>query len=512
MRIFGRQASARFSLERLAISVIVYTGIAVLAYLTICSLFVTGVGAPDLSEHVLLQRDFWGLRLVLVLPGLFLLKKLCSRWLSDVRAQQRLNWACAGVCIWCFCFSAWWGMQFEAAPNGDMSQIWLGTMQLLKNQYDFLDTYYYIHYPFQLGTALCFEMLFRLLHTTSLQAVAVFHAVWSAVIVYCGYRITGVMSGGKAYPQGIYLALAAVCFQPMLLSPMVYGDVASFGCMFLAVWWAMRFYESRKMRFFFGIAAVLFAGTLVRNTLLITALAILLVQCVLSVSTSFPCTALLRRNRAKYLLATAGMLAVFFACLHTDAALNRYMRFRAGIQLPPGDPKSCWLVMGAKTGERGCGWFDGWPIWVDEASHGDPELMDVKSRIELKRLYENFLQHPLEAAQFFQAKLASEWMEPAFQSIHPGLYQPGENGRIRGSTFAEAVFYGGPRKGMLFWMDQHESFVFLGALTFLLHLCFVKQKHWQQGITGLLPIVVVLGGFFFYFFGKQKAAIACRFS
>lgn len=169
--------------------------------------------------------------------------------------------------------------------------------------------------------------------------------------------------------------------------------------------------------------------------------------------------------------------------------------------------------MGGKEGTLGCGWFDGWIIWVDEASGGDMELADLKSKIELQRLYRHYISHPFEAAGFFHQKLASEWLDPSFQSFEPGFYEKilDEEGRlVNGGPFA-SLYHGALHDALLVWMDTFQSLVYLAALAFVLGQCFEKQAGKKVPLYALLPLVVFLGGFFFYLFWEAKGRYCLPF-
>lgn len=285
--------NARSLLQRLARGVVLWVSAAALGYLGVGSLLFTSVKTKFSDERVSVQPDQPLLRLVLVAVLAAVLAGaagLLAR--GPAKAQRRLDLGCAAVCLWCLGLGLWWGSQAAFMPSGmDMHTIWQTAQSLLQNDYGFLSHPYFIHYPYQAGTALYFEAVFRFFPTTSIWPVVLTNSLWLAMSAFCGYKIVGIMCGGSPYPQGAFLVLAAGCVQPMLLSPLFYGDIPGIGCSFLAVFWGMRFYTSQKLRYILCAAAALVCGVLVRGTVLIAALALALVQFVPRIGSASQCPA-----------------------------------------------------------------------------------------------------------------------------------------------------------------------------------------------------------------------------
>lgn len=493
--------------EKLARRVVAACGVAALGCLAVIALVILGHNSGPGEEIVILDRQA-------LLPGLLGALALAALFAGagglvcrPSPPPRRLDLACGLVCAWCFGFAFWWGVQCDFIPrNTDMAWVRQASLDLLNGQYNGLINSYLINYPFQIGTALYFEGLFRLFGTTATWPISLTNALWWSFSVYCGYRITGRLADDALLPRCIYLLLAVFCLPPLLYSPIFYGDVVAIGCSFLAVWWAMRLFCGHKLRYFFGAAAVLAAGTLVRNTVLITALAILLVFCAAQPGSGTP-----PKARARHILACAGLLLVFVFCLHSGDFLDRYLRFRTGFSLGPGLPKSSWLVMGSKESRRGCGWYDNWPEWVTDASGGDMELANEKSLIELRRQYQGYLHDPASAARFFFRKTASQWAEPTFESLLSYSHIWDEAGRIKGGAFLASVYEGALRPAIIFWDDAFQNLVYLGALAFLLGQCFGKKGGAKVPLYALLPVVVFLGGFLFYLFWEAKGRYCLPF-
>ncbi len=509
MRDDGRKAG-RLWPEGLARGVVLWAGAAALGYLAVTALATLAHNSGPGKEIVLLdpQAPLPGALGAALLSALLCgAAGLLARGAPN--ARRRLDLGCGLVCACCFGLALWWGLQSDFIPEGtDMDWVRQATLDLLNGQYSGLHNEYLIRHPYQIGTALYFEGVFRLFGTTATWAVSLTNALWWAVSVYCGYRLTGSMAGTALLPQGVYLLLAAVCLPPLLYSPIFYGDVVAIGCSFLAVWLFVQLRQTQRFRYLAGVCVVLLAGTLVRNTVLLTALAILLIQCFAPACTQGPAPAW---GRAKAFYAAALLAAVFWACLHSDAFLNRYMQFRAGFSFGPGLPKSTFLVMGSKESRRGCGWFDGWQDWVAEATDGDMELADLKSRIEVRRQYRAFADDPAYAAGFFHKKLASEWADPTFESLlsYSNIWD-GE-GRIQGSAFMASVYDGALRPWVIAWTDGYQNLVYLAALAFVLGQCLGRPAAQKAPLWALLPLVVFLGGFSFYIFWEAKGRYCLPF-
>lgn len=493
----GRKPAGRFSPDALAVRVVVWAGAAALCYLGVFCL----AGSSNGSGHSYRVSPLFPVQLAALLLLAWLAGGVFRRGpAGKARAKRRLDLACALVCLWCFGLAVAWGLQGDFTPRFiDMANIRQLAIDLTQNRYDLLAEEYFIRYPYQLGTALYFAALFRLFGT-GLPVVVVSNACWVALCVYCGYRIVGRISPEDRRPQAAFLLLAAACLQPVLYAPLSYSDLPGTGCMFLAVWWAVRLGTEGRLRYLWGLSAVLTAGTLIRSTMLITALAVLLAAGAAGLGALFSTAS--AKEKAKKVLPAAVLAVVFCVCLNSDLLLSRYMQFRAGITLPPGLPKSNWLVMGTKESSRGCGWYEGWTDWLCENVYGDMELADVKSRIELGRQYEKFAKDPRMAARFFHCKLMSQWGDPTLQSLAACYYVGCDialgNDQMTGTPFLVSVYNGGLYPAAIAWMDLHQSLVYLAALAWLVWLGLGRGQRGRPHVCLLLPVIVFLGGFFFY--------------
>lgn len=146
------------------------------------------------------------LRLILLVVLAAVLAGAASLLVRDSsKAWRRLDLGCAAVCLWCLGLGLWWGSQSAFMPSGtDMYKVWQAALSLTQNDYDFLGYWYFQRYPFQVGTALYFEAVFRLFSTTSIWAVVLTNSLWLALSVFCGYKIIGIMSGGSPCLQGVF--------------------------------------------------------------------------------------------------------------------------------------------------------------------------------------------------------------------------------------------------------------------------------------------------------------------
>ena len=482
--------------ENSARNVVCWSSTAALLYLTVTAFTSTWSSPNSYTEHLDPYSDpvVWGTAITLF--AVCLMGSGVSRWLSDeATAEKRLRIGCAAVCIWIFMLAVLWGLQGDFVPAYDMGQVWNAALALLEGRTEFVNESFFEWYPFQVGTAYYFMLVFRLFGAPGILPIVLTNAAWLSLCVWCGYWMTGAYCRDPR-ARGVYLILAALCIQPVLYSPICYGELPSFGCCWLALVCAVKFSRGGGWRWLLLLAGAAMLGVVVRSTSMITVLAIVLVFAVEFFCLRDRRTSL--RNGAALLM----VLVIFAAGVKIGDVLSRYMEFRYGVELKDGMPKSSWLVMGVKESGLGPGWFGGWRNWVYEASHGDMELADVKSKIELKNQFRMFAEDPAYAAEFFGNKMASQWSDPTFQCL--ANYYKEESAK---SGLVTALYEGELHQTAIAVMDRYQSVVYLAALAGALALYRKKD----EGIACTLPLVVFLGGFLFYFFWEAKGRYCLPF-
>lgn len=375
-----------------------------------------------------------------------------------------------------------------------MAGVWYTAKELFEGHNDtWQQKTYFVLFPFQMAPVLFFEGMFRLLHTSSFQAAAVVHSVCVAACVYCGYQITQQCFENR-YCSGCYLILALCYLPPVLLAPMLYGDIPSTTCIFIALLWCIQFIKTGRWRYLFGLVPALLVGNLARNIGTIAVIAVLLVLF---------CSFSGRRPDWRRLVAASGVMGcILLICLQMVPIINRYLRFRTGESMTQGIPFISWVVMGMQDGERGPGAFNEWTNNNFYAADRDPELAQKTAEKQLKLQIQEFTDHPAKALDFYHRKLMYEWADPTFASLSTGYYYiTNDDGSIDGSAFANAMYQGALGQVVQAFMGGYQLLVYLAAFGG----CIWLFRQPRAKLYMAAPLVVFLGGFFFFLMWEAQS-------
>ena len=147
---------------------------------------------------------------VLYFAGKQLLKKEENR-------KRNLNLLLLAVLIHCAVFCTAWNLLAKSAPRADPLYIHaiaggFATGDVGESAMDYLYTY-----PHQAGQALLLELVYRIFGYENFLAFRTLNTLGVLLLVFCGYRITGLLYENDRAKVN-YLLLAAGCIPVLILS------------------------------------------------------------------------------------------------------------------------------------------------------------------------------------------------------------------------------------------------------------------------------------------------------
>lgn len=231
------------------------------------------------------------------------------------------------------------------AVSNDQLHVYLAAVEMAKGNFFELDKgQYFGVYPFQLGLAALYSLLYRL-GGQGPEAIQTVQAVCAGVTVYAGFRITRRLCDSRV-AEGIYL-LFAVLFLPMhLYALFLYGETISMCGVCLGIDFFLRANgeERWKRRLGWWLAASLAMGIayLSRPSVLIVWIAMAIIQILL-----------LKRKKISSLLLPIVILVIMLA---GQKSVLSSIEACTGADLSHGMPFELLLAMGLQgepeAGER----------------------------------------------------------------------------------------------------------------------------------------------------------------
>lgn len=293
-----------------------------------------------------------------------------------------------------------------------------------------------------------------------------------------------------------------VLFLPLMFSAaLVYGNAIGFGlaCAALALHVeAMRRTDEPVARWvLFGIGwAVLALSLMVKSTFVLLLIALVLAWAIV----------LVRERRLPLILV---VLISAFVVNKLSGVPVHLLEAVVGASFGDGMPKTSWIAMGLT-------WDDfldnpGW--WAPEqAVHfasvdGDTALQGAYAMDSIKDSLASFVADPLWCIQFFAIKLATEWLEPTFQSLYYSATSVSDD---TATLVAHAIYSGHfLNRDLIMFMDAFQTLYYACAATGL--ICAFRHRR-ELAPGALVPLISFLGGVACYLLWEAKSVYAMPFA
>jgi len=454
------------------------------------------IGVPDGSalwssgdrgiENITFNSDIIIINLIAAAAGIMLCFIALPRLKKISYRKKQL-----ALMIWITAAGLLWVHSAQSAPSADSAYVSNAAYLFAKNDYYWLTerTYFYFtYYPFQLGMALFYELVFRVcnlfggvktfmvLEYVNVPMLAVSDMLIAAINrrIFRDRRITD-----------LTFLMLAFCAPPLLTNSYAYGIIPGLMFALLAVYSILRYMENNSLiwlllTFLSSAIAVMVKKNYI---IIVTAIVIMLIA-------RMPA-------RKKYFtdifLAVCSMVLSLF--IQYGVSYTYYERAEA---MPLDSvPFNTWIYMGLSESQGTPGWFDiSCTLELfNEKGFNEGETRNAASE-GIKERLRYFAGHPDYTRNFFMKKYLSQWNETSYESIWNTQARPTYN--FRRGPVAEWVC--GPGEyPMKRYMDKYAQIVFIGVLAGI--IASFRRKR----VLELLFPLAVLGGILFHLMSETKS-------
>ena len=394
-------------LGRLSINVVLIIATIMLIFLFIASLLYTAyfknswVGAYN--EGIYYEKDNIILNLLYCIIFIFAVYGISKIF---KKVNLKIVSIISIIIIGILCF-AW--INFVQAPvKSDQNQVLICAKEFAKNRFGLLEGqgYFYMH-PLQLGCVLGMELIIRIIHTYSWIAMQRVNILFLMAIVYVIMKITKKVYKSDSTNKILNLLLISCLIIP-LFSIVVYGNIYGLLFALLAVFFLMKYYENRKIRYILLIPFSLSISIILKSNYEIVMIAIV-ISLVLDLINKFNWKTII----------TIPLILVMFSLSYP--LVYKFVEYRSGIEVNDGIPMIAYVAMAiqAPVETRNSGWYhDGKNVEMlyPENNFDSKETSQASKEIIKQRLKE-FRSSPKTMRDFYVDKIASTWIEPAFQTL-----------------------------------------------------------------------------------------------
>lgn len=397
------------------------------------------------------------------------------------------------TCLWIFGISLLWIYFSKNGPVGDGLSVYTAARQFATGNFaavSYRDSYFSV-YPFQLGLAFLYEMIFRIVRNDNYHILQGISALCLVICTVSQYHLCGYFFREKR-AQICTLLLTALCAPLIMYSSFIYGEIPSITFALFGTWMLLLFLEgdgqiSPALRALCGVLAVLSISCSVlarKNSLVfVIALAITAVLWLIRKKSSL--------SAKKLLLYSAYLILLFsLAAGALPMIQSRYAR-HSGQKINPGVPAVSYLAMGLMEADAGPGFYTGYNFdtFTADADY-DAEIAAQLSTEDYRERLSFFLKNPGYSLRFLGKKFCAEWIDTGW-AVFPATY----NSFGDRKPFVESLFSGSLHAPFKAYISSHQMMLYLAAAvcTFTLF----RRKRDDDVFVYLFPLTAFGGALLF---------------
>lgn len=388
------------------------------------------------------------------------------------------------TCIWVFSSSLLWSYLSKSGPSSDCGSVYYAAKQFAKNDFSALsyrDSYFSV-YPFQLGLAFFYEIIFRLVGNDNFHILQGINAICLIIIVISQYHIARLFFHEKKV-QLYSLLLTASCIPFIMYGSYIYGEIPSFAFLLFGFWMLVEFINKHYViQGILGFISITFSILIRQNNLIfLIALCIVLVL-------------FLSHNWEDLPKVMRVILPIYLICLlylsfQIIPLVQNMYGYRSETEINKGVPNSTYLAMGLMESEAGPGYYNGFNFdTFTVTADYDSSLASEIGYSAFKERCDYFISHPAYAIHFFTTKCLNQWLNVGWAIFNSTYVSFGERLPIIESCFSGALY-----SYLIEYMSGFQLCLYLSTAIGCIHL--INQK---KNILSYTFLLTAFGGFLFY--------------
>lgn len=466
------------------------------AYIAVMSIFQTSVFDPTAygAEKIIFQTDNIALNIFMTVLFAVFVFKMKKHY--DFFAKVNMRFLEIGLVVYALMLGFVWIFSVTSIPAADSYNVFETASQAANGNYSSLsgsDFYnsayyngysYYNFYPFQLGFVFISEIVYRIFGTQSYMPIQIINVVCVAVTYLGIAKITKHLFKRRSV-EFIAILLLAGCFQPILFSTFVYGNIIGMCCAVWASYFLIRYFQSSKYILLLPCGALLVLATMAKYNNIIYLIAFVVMLIVHTV-------------KDKKWQSIAFALAICVAAVGVNNLIIISYENRAGVKLADGVSQVLYLDMGLNESSMAPGWYNGIALETYKQYQLNDEAANAAAWDDINTRINIFANNPGYAADFFGKKITSQWNEPTFESIWVS--------EVKSHSSEINAIGKGMYDGSLgqFFELYFNLFIQILYILFVIgiYCLFLKRK---LNIETALLLLVLLGGFGYHLLFEGKS-------
>lgn len=398
----------------------------------------------------------------------------------------------------------WWINFVKAPVKSDQGMVLKAAEDFSENKYDLVKGkgYFYMH-PLQFGCVLGLEGIIRVIGSAEPIALQTVNVITLMLCTFVLYLITAKLYKDDAVTKIVSMLSACLILIP-LYSVVVYGNIFGFLFSLLAVYFLLKYYDEYKIRYIVLIALSLGLAIMFKSNYEIVMIGIL-ISLFLD----------LIQNKEIKSLITMIIVVLCFSLVYP--IVYAIVEKRSGEVVNEGIPMITYIAMSIqKPVSRNSGWYHDTNN-VETIYPGcsfDEEKTIEKSMEIIKIRFGEFIAYPGSCVKFFQDKICSTWIEPAFQTfwwsepLEVFDSQPEEYKEyIMNNKLLIDILHGEKEKSVIKYLDVIEITIFFASLISITYMLKKKKLDYKNSVL----LIIFMGGFLFHIIWETKSIYVIPF-
>jgi len=332
-------------------------------------------------------------------------------------------------------------------------------------------------YPQQIPLAFFYSLFFRIIHFDIMEFLRILNLIGNILIVFAMYKINNQIS--KKYETNkvlLFTMLFAFVSLP-LLSTFVYVDILGIAFGLLAVYFVMKYIDTKKIRYaiFSGLAMAVAYMVRMNSLIFIIATTMYLIFSLFK--------EIKNKNWKQNLIETLIILMYIIISIVPAGLVQNYYLDKYNMDKKAEYPTISYILMAMEESWRGNGWYN--------EKRGEYALKNIEQAKEeyvdeVKQRLAYFAQNPGYTLEFYTKKVTSMWTENTYSAIRSNIVK--ENDPIENGT------------GILMFYQK--------ALLLVICVCcitFLIKNRKDISLEALFLITVFIGGFAFHILWEAKS-------
>lgn len=471
--------------------IIYFFGILFLAIVVILNILFTA--DLDADEHITISFNSIAYVIGLILCGTLICfltriinKHLCNDEKSKAKKNIRRALFIIAITLYVLFSIAWIIVRMPAVVGDQIHACNLAQTFFRGNTEEFLPNMTYAGIPLieymqayhqQISLAFVFSMFFRIINLDFIESLRVLNVICICLTVLVLYKINKQLAREHKTNKVLLFTLILTFVSLPMLSTFVYGDIPSIALCLFAVYFMMRYTETRKIRYPIFASILTMIAYMMRMNSLIFIIATSM-YLILNIWKEWSKEDWKNRILHISIICIYLIISMFPASLVKNYYFQKYDLDKDKIY-----PNNSYLLMAMEEGPRGNGWYN---ENIAGPALKEPEKMKIEYTQKIKDRLTYFSENWGYTLKFYTKKITSMWTENTYAAV-------------RNNTFADNTMIDKFINPLTFYQKAVLILICICSIIILVQ----NRKNLSYELIFLATIFI--GGFAFHILWEAKS-------